>query len=770
MVFSNNLLMGAAGQSTGYTIDQSIRFNDDDDAHLYNTSFSASPTSSTDCTFSTWVKRGNFGSYQVMVYGGNPAGSTAESIRFDNDEDLRIAQASSAYDLKTDQKFRDVAGWYHIVVAFDTDNATASERIKLYVNGERVTSFSTATYPSSGYSTNFTSGAASVAHVLGANAYEGSGPDSQHFDGYQAEINFVDGQVLDPTSFGETNSNTGQWVPVKYTGSYGTNGFYITGADSADLGADDSGNGNNFTSSSGGFTAADQVTDSPTDNYATLNPLLKHGSVTLADGNLEASSSANGWFGSVGTVGVRLGDKVYFEGKCLTNTRLYFGLSRINGSGGTIKPESDSTFEGGQSDTDYMWRVTDANTVYYQTTNQSVTVSAVSVNDIVGCSVDTNGTVKFYKNGTEIHSFSATLVAGDTYMPIYSVNGATSTEKWEVRFGSTGISHQPAGFSLLRTSDMADPTIADPSDYFQAVLDTGANIKTTAEALYTDQLEWIKDRDNANNHQLIDSVRGTSAVLQSNTTAAETTYSAPSGNSVGWVWKANGTGSSNTDGSITSTVSADTTSGFSIATYTGTGSAATIGHGLGVAPAMVIVKKRDSGTDDAWIIWHQELPGANYYLNFDTGAQDTSVNYWNNTLPTSSVFSVGASNGTNQSSKTFVAYCFAEVEGFSKFGSYTGNGSSDGVFVNTGFEVGFLMYKRTNAAESWEMYDSTRGFNVHNFNLRANLSNAEQSDVRVDLLSNGFKARSSNTAINASGSTYIYMAFASSPFKTATAQ
>jgi hypothetical protein len=223
MVFSNNLLMGAAGQSTGYTIDQSIRFNDDDDAHLYNTSFSASPTSSTDCTFSTWVKRGNFGSYQVMVYGGNPAGSTAESIRFDNDEDLRIAQASSAYDLKTDQKFRDVAGWYHIVVAFDTDNATASERIKLYVNGERVTSFSTATYPSSGYSTNFTSGAASVAHVLGANAYEGSGPDSQHFDGYQAEINFVDGQVLDPTSFGETNSNTGQWVPVKYTGSYGTN-------------------------------------------------------------------------------------------------------------------------------------------------------------------------------------------------------------------------------------------------------------------------------------------------------------------------------------------------------------------------------------------------------------------------------------------------------------------------------------------------------------------------------------------------------------------
>lgn len=790
------IIQGTSKSSAaGYSIDQSIRFNFSDGAHMLRTPSTASNRRT--WTWSLWVKRSGLGNpggpNQVHQLFGVGAGSC---LRFTSTDALRLETPAGNHTFVTSQLFRDTSAWYHIVLAFDSTQATDTDRRKLYVNGSQVTDFSSTTFTGLAQNAEWDINSTSQHQIAKSNL-------ADYFGGYLAELNFVDGSALAPTDFGETNADTGQWVPVRYAGSYGTNGFYLKGQDSSNLGNDSSGNNNDFTSS--GLTAADQVSDSPTDNYATLNPLLKHGSVTLADGNLEASSSTNGWFGSVGTVGIRLGDKVYFEGKCLTNVRLIFGLSRINGSGGTIKPESDNGFETGQSDTDYMWRVTDANTVYYQTTNQSVTVSAVSVNDIVGCSVDTNGTVKFYKNGTEIHSFSATLVAGDTYMPVYSVNGATSTEKWEVRFGSTGISHQPAGFSLLRTSDMADPTIADPSAYFDTLTWSGdsSNKNITGLNFKPDWL-WIKQRNQAFSvgHQLYDVVRGAGSEkeLDSSSAAAEGAgnpdvygypsafvsggFTATAGSSgdwdyvnksgvtyVAWNWLAdNTTGSTNTDGSINSTVSNNSTSNFSIATYTGTGSAATIGHGLGVAPAMVIVKKRDSGTDDAWIIWHQELPGANYYLNFDTGAQDTSVNYWNNTLPTSSVFSVGASNGTNQSSKTFVAYCFAEVEGFSKFGSYTGNGLTDGVFVHTDFEVGFLMYKRTNAAESWEMYDNTRGFNVHKFNLRANLSNAEQSDVRVDLLSNGFKARSSNTAINASGSTYIYMAFASSPFKTATAQ
>jgi|DEB0MinimDraft_6_1074348.scaffolds.fasta_scaffold13777_1 hypothetical protein len=787
-IIQGNSKSSAAG---GYTIDQSIRFNDDDSAYLEWSGYSGSPTSGTDCTFSFWVKRCKLGATQVCIYGGDASGSTYEGIRFDSDDQFRVFQASSAYDIITSQVFRDVSAWSHFVVAFDTDNGTAADRIKIYHNGSRITDFSLETNPSSGYVTNFNTGGAGEAIQVGR-----EGGNSQFLDGYLAEINFVDGQALDPTSFGETNADTGQWVPVRYTGSYGINGYYITGADSADLGADDSGNGNDFTSS--GLTAADQTLDTPTDNYATLNPLLKHSSVTLADGNLEASAGTNGWFGSIGTVGIKLGDKVYFEGKCLTNTRLYFGLSRVNGSGGTIRPESDSTFEGGQSDTDYMWRVTDANTVYYQTTNQSVTVSAVAVNDIVGCSVDTDGTVKFYKNGTEIHSFSTTLVAGDTYMPVYSVNGATSTEKWEARFGSTGISHQPTGFSLLRTSDMDDPTIADPSAYFQISLwnGNGSTQTITQDGNSTFQPGWIwsKGRNNLQEHVVFDEVRGTTKYLKVSPAGTEGTQSGVtafnsdgfdlgswavtngSGQThVGWQWKAGGTsGSSNTDGSITSTVSADTTSGFSIATYTGNATVgATVGHGLGVAPKMVIVKSRSNSEN--WVVGHDSMGWTKgIYLN-STSAPFTLDIYWNNTAPTSSVVELHDHVTTNGSGYTYVMYSFAEVEGFSKFGSYTGNGSTNGAFIYTGFKPAFVLWKQyTNlGTNSWGIRDSARDpYNVVESVLRPDTSAAETtaSSAYADFLSNGFKLRATDGFVNKASSNYLYMAFAESPFKTATAR
>jgi hypothetical protein len=499
--------------AAAYEISQSVRFNDDDSAYLEKTFASAGDRQI--WTWSAWIKLSGSTARQIIF--GAATGPSYISINENATGSAFFNLYNAGWYWETAAKYRDPSAWYHLVWAFDTTNATADSRMRFYVNGSEVTD----------YSTKHTTGSQNASGGINNNVVHRIGrhpASTNYYDGYLAEINFVDGQQLAPTDFGETNADTGQWVPVRYTGSYGSNGFYITGADSADLGADDSGNGNDFTSS--GLAAADQVSDSPTDNYATLNPLLKHSSVTLADGNLEASTGTNGWFGSVGTVGIQLGDKVYFEGKCLTNTRLYFGLSRVNGSGGTIKPESDSTFEGGQSDTDYMWRVTSANTVYYQTTNQSVTVSAVAVNDIVGCSVDTDGTVKFYKNGTEIHSFSTTLIAGDTYMPVYSVNGATSTEKWEVRFGSTGVSHQPAGFSLLRTSDMPDPTIADPSAYFDTLIWSGDSSNKNITGLnFTPDFLWIKQRNSAFSvgHQLYDVVRGAGSEneLDSSSTAAE---------------------------------------------------------------------------------------------------------------------------------------------------------------------------------------------------------------------------------------------------------
>jgi len=227
----------------------------------------------------------------------------------------------------------------------------------------------------------------------------------------------------------------------------------------------------------------------------------------------------------------------------------------------------------------------------------------------------------------------------------------------------------PTGFKALCQANLPEVPVAirNPKNQFNVKTDTGANIRTASEALFPyNFLEWIKDRANANNHQLIDTVRGNTAILQSNTTSAETTYTIPTGNSVGWVWKAGGAPVTNNAGSITSQVSANVDAGFSIVTYTGTGANATVGHGLGKAPKLVIIKCRNAAGNN-WIVGHSNLTSWAYALNLDlTGAQVSSPTQFNSTAPTSSVISVGASNYTNGNGYQYVAYCFAEIEGYSK--------------------------------------------------------------------------------------------------------
>jgi hypothetical protein len=234
-----------------------------------------------------------------------------------------------------------------------------------------------------------------------------------------------------------------------------------------------------------------------------------------------------------------------------------------------------------------------------------------------------------------------------------------------------------------------------------------------------------------------------------------------------WNWLANGTGSANTDGTISSTVSANTTAGFSIVSYTGTGSNATVGHGLGAIPKMIILKERNPATTRSWRVYHEDV-GNNKVLYLDlTNAQTSDTTAFNSTSPTSSVFSLGTSAGTN-SSKNYIAYCFADVKGYSKFGSYTGNANDNGTFSYTGFKPAWVMIKRTDVIKNWYLIDNKR----ENYNpnhettiLFANSSNAEQTlpDREVDFLSNGFKLRGSDGDVNASGGTYIYMAFAENP-------
>ena len=337
---------------------------------------------------------------------------------------------------------------------------------------------------------------------------------------------------------------------------------------------------------------------------------------------------------------------------------------------------------------------------------------------------------------------------------------------------------------------MAYTTIDNPTDYFNTVLYTGnETARDITTGLTSTDWVWIKRRDGTANHRIFDVVRGVHENLQSNTSNAEqnntqsltafgtSTFSLGTDSGgydvntnsqtyVSWNWSAGGSASSNSNGSITSSVSANTTSGFSIVSYTGTGSNATVGHGLGAVPQTVIVKRR-SGSSESWMSYHEPLGNTGRLgFNFDDGVANDS-SYWNSTTPTSSVFSIGTNGSTNASSETYIAYCFAEKKGYSKFGSYTGNGNSDGTFVYTGFKPAFVITKRTtDGNESWHIFDNKRNtFNEVNTRIQGNSSGGEDTAAPLgDFVSNGFKIRGTGGGINVSGKNFIYIAFAESPF------
>ena len=323
--------------------------------------------------------------------------------------------------------------------------------------------------------------------------------------------------------------------------------------------------------------------------------------------------------------------------------------------------------------------------------------------------------------------------------------------------------------------------IDKPSDYFETVIYAGGTTDISSLDFQPDWV-WAKKRTGAENHGLFDSVRGATKTINSNTTAAESTrsgsltsfdsdgftmggsdgiISASGNNYVAWNWKAGGSASSNTAGSINSSVSVNQEAGFSIVSYTGTGANATVGHGLGSLCKFIIIKRLNSTND--WEIGSTAL-GWDKHLYFTTGAANTSSNRWQSTAPTNSVFYLGPAAGNNASSSPLIAYCFAEKQGYSKFGSYTGNGNADGTFVYLGFKPAFVMIKSSsNSGQAWVMQDNKRdGFNYNNHRLFADSSAAEESTVRMDLLSNGFKCRDNDG--NGNGFNYIYMAFAEEPF------
>jgi hypothetical protein len=798
MVFQNDILAGAAGAGGGYTIDQSIRFNDDDSAYLTKT-WSGSGDSSQIATASFWMKRGDLGREQMMFAADT---NTNTDLRFviSSGDKLQFIQDVGGVtrdNCLTNAVFRDTSAWYHIVLRLDSTDATEANRIRMYVNGVQQTySFEN----QAGLNENFTFNG--NPHFWGR-----QGPSAvEFFDGYMAEINFLDGISADPTAFAEYN-DAGVWIPKKYAGSYGTNGYYLTGADSANLGADESGNNNDFTSS--GLTSDDQRSDTPTNNLMIFNPLNNmRGAGNATDGNRV--------FKNTGSTRNLCGTTFHFTTGKYVQAFSYNATGsndwQIGSQPSDRKDVNDAP--GSNEDLGEAPLITPIGTYY-------VGVGLVGTNN-TGITADTADTIWVAidldagKQWVGLYDNSAASMiwfdssAGSTGDPATGANPVyTGTANRSYNFALCGrdsveitlleeseaTGTVPTGFTYVGAlkDTYAAPAVTDGSAYFNTILYTGDGSATTRSFTgvgFQPDFVWKKIRSSADHHWLHDAVRGATKGLNSNRTDSEYTSnrltsfdsdgfsfatSDPDTNGSGstyvaWNWLAGNGTASNTDGSITSTVSANTTAGFSVVTYTGTGSAATVGHGLGAEPQFIAIKGRTNV--DSWGVYPGTSMGygGQYRLKLnENSAIAASSVYWNNTDATSSVFTVNTDAQVNGSGVDYVAYCFAEVEGFSKMGRYTGNGSADGPFVWCGFRPAFILVKEVTAADDWLIYDSLRDpYNVAGRVLRPD-SNAAEFDGRggsrdVDFLSNGFKFRSSNATMNGSGAGYIFMAFAEHPF------
>jgi len=811
-IIGNEALAGASGQA-GYFIDRSLRFRSSASAYLSRTP--ASSSNSQKFTISFWMKYTIIGSDKA-IFGTNNGGTAGFRVATLNgaNSEFSVDQVNGSngldYRLWTSMAIRDPASWYHIVISFDTTQATASNRIKMYINGVQVTSFITASYPSQNLNTyvNASTNPVNIGRQANATAY---------FDGYLTEFNFVDGQQLDASYFGETDLDTGVWKPKKYAGTYGTNGFYLNfknPATTVTLCADQSGNGNNWGANNISLSAGstyDSMQDVPTltsedaGNYATWNPIGAGPNISVSDGNLYAFSSTNSVKNIGGTLAVNSG-KWYYE---MTVTALSDPL-RLNS--GFSNPDV-SQYEYIEQVPGLKWSHNAGNNTltFLRMTDYSNSPSTVlSVSDslsagqtyIVAYDAAT-GKIWVGKNGTWYNSGNpaagtgqiTTLTTSYVYTPAAHLNSTGSGNGVTLNCGQRPFTYTPpSGFKALNTYNLPTPTIKDGEDYFNTKLFTGNNSTQSITGMgFQPDFVWFKNRSGANNHALYDAVRGRALSLISNALNSDITSSAGNdlvsfdsdGFSVGpvqnhtsvngsgasivtWNWKANGSGVSNTDGSITSTVSANTTSGFSIISYQGNStSGATIGHGLGIAPSMFFVKSRDQAR--GWNVYHIVMGNTKYVQLQNTNAPVTNSAWWNNTSPSSSVITLGNDPDVNGSTQNYICYAFAPIEGYSAFGSYPGNGSNDGAFVYTGFRPAMVFYRTSNYISNIAINDSARDpYNVIDTVMYTNSSGADDtnaSQLGVDYLSNGFKIRGVNGTINNNGYIQMYAAFAENPFK-----
>jgi hypothetical protein len=820
-VLNENTIIGASGASSGFEIDHSLRLhNRGGDGASTGKTLRRTPSVNSNrrtWTLSMWHKRGDITFVQLQdLFVGVGAGGGGDGV-------VRLRFERGAYAAKdklwfsldgptpgvnaiTNRLFRDPSAWMHIVIRFDTTQSTVTDRARIYINGEVI--------PSTEYSHLWTSAWSNLAQnsewaVNKAGWYESfagngstSNPDNV-LGGYLADIAFVDGQSLGPDSFGETG-DYGEWKPIDVSGlTFGTNGYHLDFADSSAMGNDANGS-NNF--SVYNITANDQMLDSPTNNFCTMNPLRDLATVVYSNGNcwsaLPAGDNTNG---ATGTFAPSSG-KWYWEATS-THTPTSFGIASSDAAQSALHYSAVGM-------TNYYLHT---GIKWVSGSNSSYGASG-SAGDIIGTALDMdNRTIQFFKNGSSLGA-AFTIAAGTSMAPAcFGANAsnvktvrwnfgadssfaATKTAQGNADSGGIGDFYYapPTGFLALCSANLPSVDVI-PSEHFNTVLYTGnGSTQSITGVGFQPDFTWLKPRSIADNNVLLDSVRGVNQTLYSNTTGAESDRTGTNdsltafdsdGFSIGnwnnintsaathaaWNWKAGGTAVSNTNGSITSSVSANPSAGFSIVSYTGTGSAGTIGHGLSKSPEMIIVKNRNATYN--WFVYHKSNTAApeTDFLNLDqTDATQDLNTIWNDTLPTASVFSVGTHIVVNANTNGFISYAFHSVDGYSKVGSFVGNGSETaGPFVHCGFKPKFVLVKRATAVGSWFMFDTDRSpYNVMNAKLSAENSGAEDSDTswNIDFLSNGFKLRSPHVYMNSGSNTHVFLAFAETPFKYSNAR
>ena len=718
--------------------------------------------SGTILTFSAWVKRGRLGSIS-SIFITNDFSAYGEALEFNTSNQLNyycIKSTAGVYDWNyiTNRTFEDTSKWYHIYVRRDTTDSTAADRVQIYVDGERVTSWNTETQS-----------ALNRTGWMNQTTYENSFGNTNNASyvrgiGYLAEVNMVDGSNPDVSTFGVTDTSTGRWIPKTLSGiTYGTNGFRLKFQDSSALGDDTSGNGNDLTATN--LASTDQTTDSPTQNHTTLNT-IKNSNITLSEGNLK-SATVSGAQGYVSGSQIPLTSGKYYSEITITTagpTLFFLGVGNFNDYLDHYTEENPiAKIEGGYIRSDTGQAYTSNNDVgTYHTYGNSFTT-----NDVIGIAIDVDkGAMWISKNGTWQNSATASEIAdGDTSNslrtgikgPLIILNYTHSGTTVDYNFGQRSFSYTaPTGYNSIQQD----------------------NLPSTDKGI--SGLVWIKSRDTASAHMLFDSTRGPQLRLKSDSTSTESlsqgtvtkflkggyavgdqTSVNKSGDSVvSWNWVANGGNTAtNNDGSLTSTVQVNQTAGFSI--VQGKYFQGTLGHGLSQTPEWIIYKETSPNTNN-WFVWHKNLTSTNYYLYLNS--TQAQANY-GSTLwaPTSTTFATNLSLGGDRDA---IAYCWHEVDGFSKFGSYTGNTNSNGPFIYTGFAPSWVMIKRISSTGEWFILDKAR--NPNNTGTKVYLD-ADTTDAEgtldagaLDWLSNGFKLRQNSSQIN--NGTHVYMAFAEHPF------